>query len=234
MGVAVAVPVGATVAVAVSVGATVAVTVSVGATVAVAVSVGATVAVTVSVGATVAVAVPVTTNASVSVSVSGGCDGSCQSRQAWHCRRAHARRSVATTAADVTRIDLTGANCDARRPPRLVGRPNRILDCSASRRAGRRCRSAGETMSNLLEIQPDLAERGRYPDHTRPSGSAARGPLRLERGSEVADRANRLPVRGAARGSEPRLRNHDPFDRRGARLALLDRIERARSAQGKT
>src|SRR6267378_616223 len=42
------------------------------------------------------------------------------------------------------------------------------------------------------------------------------------------------PVRGVARCRESGFRNHDPFDGRCARPALLDRTERARSAQGKT
>src|ERR1700730_12732701 len=90
----------------------------------------------------------------------------------------------------------------------------------------------GETMGDLVEIQSDFTQRSRYPRHAGPRGSTARCPPRLQRGGHVTECAYDLAIRGLTRGRESGFRHRYPFDRRGAGLALLDRIERTGAAQG--
>ena len=91
----------------------------------------------------------------------------------------------------------------------------------------------GETVGDLVEIQPDFAERGRYSRCTMPR--AAGISLRLQHADRgviaVPERAVELPVRSLARRGKSGFRNHELLDGGCARPALFDRSERARSAQ---
>src|SRR5258708_25053695 len=205
-------------------------------TVAVAVTV-AVVAVPVAVSV-VAVVFPVTVGFAVAIAVAGiafsggGDDGSGRCRYACSCSRARACcPGAAAAAAGIVRIAQSRTVSDTRRRRSFAGDPNRILVRSTPRRARHPCRSVGESVGSLLEVQPHLAERGRDPRHTWFCRSTARRPPQ-RRGTRfdatrLAERLAQLPVGGLARCREPRFRNRDPFNRRSAGLALLDRIEGA-------
>src|SRR6267143_6416129 len=131
----------------------------------------------------------------------------------------------------------------ARRRCGFARSPNRVLVGRTSRRTGGRDRAVGETVGDLVEIQPDFAERGRYSRRTMPRTAGIL--LRLQRCVRiridagrgviaVPERAVELPVRRVARCRKSGLWNHDPLDGRCARPALFDRTEPARSAQRKT